>query len=126
MTSKESNSKNIKMTDELLAAIADVKESHALLDSLVDHRNRLKLSQKEIATRMGVSQSTVAGFESEMNDPRISTVQRYARAIGMRVGFKVESKSPTASPMMPNWLDSSWSDEPGNPSRLGWAVGKGS
>lgn len=125
MTNNESSSKKTKMTDELLAAIADVRDAHALIDSLVDHRNRLRLNQKEVANRMGVSQSTVAGFESEMNDPKISTVQRYARAIGVKVVFKVESKNLTSSPVMPNWLDSSWSDESGYaPKGLGWVVGK--
>lgn len=125
MTENESKSKKTKMTDELLAAIVDVRDEHALIDSLVDHRNRMRLNQKEVANRMGVSQSTVAGFESEMNDPKISTVQRYARAIGVKVVFKVETKNLTSTPIMPDWLESSWNDESNYaPMGLGWVAGK--
>lgn len=63
----------------------DVKERLALVDSLVACRKARGLSQKEVAERMGVKQPTVSGFENEGSDPRISTVQRYARAVDCRV-----------------------------------------
>jgi transcriptional regulator with XRE-family HTH domain len=63
------------------AAYEDAEERHRLLDSLVGLRRHRRLSQTTVATRMGVRQPTVSGFETEDSDPRLSTLQRYARAV---------------------------------------------
>ena len=54
----------------------------ALADELVGRRHALGLSQTEVAARMGTSQSAVARFESGSGDVRLSTVERYAAALG--------------------------------------------
>lgn len=45
-------------------------------------RRELGLSQTEVAARMGTSQSAVARLESGDADVRISTLERYAAALG--------------------------------------------
>ena len=74
---------------EFLAAYRDAIARHQLLDALVAERRACSLTQKEVARRMGVKQPTVSGFETEDSDPRLSTLQRYARAVGARVGWKL-------------------------------------
>lgn len=66
---------------EYRAASIDVERRIDLLKTLVEMRKDVGLTQKQIARRMGVGQSTVSGFETEGSDPRLSTVQRYARAV---------------------------------------------
>jgi transcriptional regulator with XRE-family HTH domain len=63
------------------AAYEDAEERHRLLDKLVGLRRLRRLSQGVVAVRMGVRQPTVSGFETEDSDPRLSTLQRYARAV---------------------------------------------
>ena len=53
-----------------------------LVDQLVSHRVSLGLSQTEVAARMGTSQSAVARLESGAGDVRLSTLERYAQAVG--------------------------------------------
>ncbi|MGH2870446.1 MAG: helix-turn-helix domain-containing protein [Solirubrobacteraceae bacterium] len=53
-----------------------------LLRSLAERRRELGLSQTQIAARMGTSQSAIARLEAGGADPRLSTVERYARALG--------------------------------------------
>ena len=72
------------------AAHEDVQERHAILDKLVKCRRTLGLTQAEVAKRMGVSQPTVSGFETESSDPRLSTLQRYARAVEATITFKMD------------------------------------
>ena len=67
------------------AAFEDAEELHKILDSLVELRRTLGLSQTVVAERMGVRQPTVSGFETEGSDPRLSTLQRYARAVKARL-----------------------------------------
>jgi transcriptional regulator with XRE-family HTH domain len=86
------------------AAYEDAQERHSIVDRLVALRRHLSLSQKIVATRMGVRQPTVSGFETEDSDPRLSTLQRYARAVEARLRVVVVLPSqcdwiaPSASP----------------------------
>lgn len=76
------------------AAYEDAEMLARTVDSLVSHRHACGLSQTQVAHRMGVRQPTISGFETEGSDPRLSTLQRYARAIGARIRLLVEV--PTA------------------------------
>lgn len=60
-------------------------EASKMRNELVRIRHRAKLSQKEIAKRLGVSQPRVAEIESMDNDPRLSTLIEYARAVGAEI-----------------------------------------
>ncbi len=61
----------------------------ALGDDLVGRRRALGLSQTEVAARMGTSQSAVARLESGAGDIRLSTLQRYAAAVGWSLDWQL-------------------------------------
>jgi predicted transcriptional regulator len=60
-----------------------------LIQELVRARQESELSQTEIAARMGTSQSAVARLESGALDARLSTLERYAAALGRTVDWRV-------------------------------------
>jgi predicted transcriptional regulator len=60
-----------------------------LIDELVRARRESALSQTEIAARMGTSQSAVARLEAGDLDARLSTLERYAAALGRTVEWQV-------------------------------------
>ena len=62
-----------------------------LIEELVRARQESALSQTEIAARMGTSQSAVARLESGDLDVRLSTLERYAAAVGRTVDWQVRS-----------------------------------
>jgi predicted transcriptional regulator len=63
----------------------------ALMTELVAARKERGLSQTEIAAQMGTSQSAVARLERGNVDARLSTVERYAAALGQTVDWQVRS-----------------------------------
>jgi predicted transcriptional regulator len=63
---------------------------HALSGQLTALRHELGISQAEVAARMGTSQSAVARFESGDLDVRLSTVERYASALGGKLEWRIE------------------------------------
>ena len=63
----------------------------ALLDELVTTRRERGLTQTEIAAHMGTSQSAVARLERGDVDPRLSTLERYAEAVGRTVDWKISA-----------------------------------
>lgn len=71
------------------AAFEDAHAIHRLLASLVGMRKVRGLRQKQVAERMGVKQPFVSEFERSTGDPRISTLQRYARAVEGRLDVRV-------------------------------------
>lgn len=80
---------------ELLASPETLAEYEALAGEfemareLIAARNRAGLSQVEVASRMGTTQSVIARLESGRRAPSMRTVQRYADALGCRAVIKL-------------------------------------
>jgi transcriptional regulator with XRE-family HTH domain len=76
-----------------------------LLRRLAARREELGLSQSVVAARMRTSQSAVARLESGTVDARLSTLERYAAALGQELEVEVRDRGdrgePTASRGLP-------------------------
>ena len=66
----------------------------ALTEDLVARRVSLGLTQTQVAARMGTSQSAVARVEAGGNDVRLSTIERYAAAVGHVVAWSLSEPEP--------------------------------
>jgi transcriptional regulator with XRE-family HTH domain len=67
-----------------------LEEEFALARTLIEARTNAKLSQAELAERMGTSQSTIARLESGAARPSFSTLERFAEATGTRLRVSLE------------------------------------
>jgi predicted transcriptional regulator len=63
----------------------------AVTDELVAQRLEQGLSQTEVAARMQTSQSAVARLESGDADVRLSTLERYAAALGQELNVSLRA-----------------------------------
>jgi ribosome-binding protein aMBF1 (putative translation factor) len=71
-------------------AMVDVTlRTRQVLRELTQARVEQGLSQTVVAARMGSSQSVVARIEQGNRDVRLSTLGRYAAAVGRRVDWSV-------------------------------------
>jgi transcriptional regulator with XRE-family HTH domain len=66
----------------------------ALISELVTARKERGLSQTAIAAEMGTSQSAVARLERGDIDARLSTLERYAAALGRTVDYQLRKGEP--------------------------------
>ena len=68
-------------------ALEKAAESLAMsvLRELVEARRKANLNQTEVARRMNVPQSAVVRLESGTHSPTLSTLSRYAAAIGVKL-----------------------------------------
>ena len=66
-----------------------LKPEFAVARQLIAARSRAGLSQAEVARRMGTTQSTVARLESGYRLPAMSSLQRYADAIGHKLEVRL-------------------------------------
>ena len=65
-----------------------------LLRALAGERERAGVSQTAVAARMRTSQSAVARLEAGEFDAKMSTVERFAAAVGRRVDWRVVKAAP--------------------------------
>lgn len=65
-----------------------LEEEFALINELLAARTRSKLTQAQVARRMGTSQSAVARLESGRS-PSMASLRKYAKATGSKVVIKL-------------------------------------
>jgi len=65
----------------------------ALVNALIQARTRARLSQAEVASRMGTTESAVSRLESGRVKPSTRTLERYAQATGHRLRISLEPAS---------------------------------
>ena len=80
------------------AAYEDAQDRAVLVAALVQSRSRSGLTQRRLADLVDTTQSAVSDLEGGRVDPRLSTLQRYARATGSTIkvlldGVEVEAPS---------------------------------
>src|SRR5579859_6242429 len=68
-------------------------ERRRLVAELAEQRRSAGLSQTEVAARMGTSQSAVARLETGGADVRVSTLERYAAAIGSQLAWQAQAQA---------------------------------
>jgi len=82
--------------EPLLPGFAEMAaRRRALARALTQRRIDLGLTQTEVAARMGTSQSAVARLEAGQGDVRMSTIERYAAAVGHVVQWRLEGDHDT-------------------------------
>lgn len=80
---------------QFAGAYADAETRAALLAGCVKARKNSGLTQTDVARIMETTQSAVSEFEGGGTDPRLSTLQRYARAIGAEIVVSLNVPSRT-------------------------------
>lgn len=78
-----------KQSPETLAKIVDRAEEIRREITLAKIREELNLSQTELAQSLGVSQPSIAKLENVENDPKLSTLKRYIKALGGELSIDV-------------------------------------
>ena len=90
MTSlKELKARSFK-NPKIKAAYDGMKDEYALAGALIDARAKAKLTQSQLARRMGTTQSAIARLESGRTVPSGATLIKFAKAVGrvLRAEFR--------------------------------------
>jgi transcriptional regulator with XRE-family HTH domain len=80
------------LDEEFRGHFEDAQARSRLLRDLLEWRHTSGRSQKSIAQAMGTVQSAVSDLEGGGTDPRLSTLQRYARAVGTKLSVEVPKR----------------------------------
>lgn len=71
--------------DTVKDAAEDAEEYFRVMRTLTGARRESTCRQKDVAHAMGTTQSAVSEMENLRTDPQVSTLLRYARAVGCQV-----------------------------------------
>lgn len=69
----------------------------ALGTNLREARERLGLTQEEVAHRSGVHATEVSRMEAGKRDPKVSTLERLAKAVEMQPGQLLDGLPPSGA-----------------------------
>lgn len=90
---------------EVKNARAAAETYEQVVETLVAARKENGMKQREVAKRMGTSQSAVSEFESAASDVRFSTLLRYAQAVSCEVNIEIVQPGIES---MPTEADDTW------------------
>jgi DNA-binding XRE family transcriptional regulator len=88
-TLRELKAKSFK-NPKVKAAYDQLEDEYALAGALIDARAKARLTQSELARRMGTTQSAIARLESGRSVPSGATLIKFAKAVRrtLRVQFQ--------------------------------------
>ena len=77
---------HVKNVDpDLSKDIHETEEIAAVVSAMVQQRNKLGLSQRELAQMCGIPQSSVARIESFKTTPNVETLLRIMQPLGLKL-----------------------------------------
>lgn len=65
--------------------IEDIEEQARIISAIIEQRNALGLSQRDLAEMCGVPQSSVARIESFQTTPNLATLLKIIRSLGLKL-----------------------------------------
>lgn len=71
-----------------------LEDEFTLTTALIKARDAAHMTQEQVARAMGTSQGAVARLESGKSVPSTRTLQRFAKATGMRLRISFEPQRP--------------------------------
>ncbi len=78
---------------EFPALVEAAERRRQLLGALAERRRQREQSQTAVAAAMHSSQSSIARLETSATDARLSTLDRYAHALGYRLEYSLVPES---------------------------------
>ena len=84
---KELKAKAFK-SSKVKAAYDMLEDEYTLSATLIGARDKAKLTQSELARRMGTTQSAIARMESGRTVPSGATLLKFAKAVGLKLSVQ--------------------------------------
>jgi ribosome-binding protein aMBF1 (putative translation factor) len=78
---------------EVKKAYDDLEEEYRLEKQLIELRNKIGLTQKKLAEKMGTKQPAIARFEKKLANPTVKFLSKIARAMDLNLIIRFEEKS---------------------------------
>ncbi|MBP9818050.1 helix-turn-helix transcriptional regulator [Candidatus Shapirobacteria bacterium] len=88
MDNWEEIKKRLLKNPETKKGYDDLAVEYQILSSLVRMRNKRKITQKELAKKMGTTQSALSRFEVGGTNPSLNFLKKIAKALNVRLSVE--------------------------------------
>ncbi|PHM62156.1 helix-turn-helix domain-containing protein [Xenorhabdus ishibashii] len=78
---------------EVKQAYDELNDEFELINTLLSMRTEAKLTQQQVAARMGTKESNISRLEKGKSNPTLSTLVNYAKACGFQLDFSYRRNS---------------------------------
>jgi len=76
--------------EEFKAEYEKLKPRYELITQIIDTRNKLNITQEELALRVGTQKSNISRFESGSYNPSLDFVIKIAKSLGKEVHITIK------------------------------------
>ncbi|KKQ98199.1 MAG: Helix-turn-helix domain protein [Candidatus Woesebacteria bacterium GW2011_GWB1_39_12] len=90
LTSWRSYEKELLKDEKFLKVAKDLESEFVLADSLIRARKKKRLTQVELAKKIGTKQPVISKLETASSKPSLSLLKRIAQALDTRLTVKFE------------------------------------
>ncbi|MFA7300746.1 MAG: helix-turn-helix transcriptional regulator [Candidatus Shapirobacteria bacterium] len=88
MDNWEDIKKELLKDPEVKKGYDDLEVEYQILSSLIDIRNKKKMTQKRLAFKMGTTQSALSRFEMGGTNPSLNFLKKIAAALDTKLSVK--------------------------------------
>ena len=67
--------------------IEEIEEQAAIISTVIEQRHALGISQRELAIRCGIPQSSIARIESMKTTPNLDTLLKIIHQLGLKIAI---------------------------------------
>lgn len=86
----EDHKKELLSDPEVKKMYDALEPEYALIRSVMDRRLAKKMSQKELAVKIGTKQAAISRLESGNSNPSLKFLQKVAAALGARLSISLQ------------------------------------
>ena len=75
--------------EEFKSEYEKLKPRYELIAQIIDTRNKLNITQEELAQRVGTQKSNISRFESGSYNPSLDFITKIARSLGKQISISL-------------------------------------
>ena len=76
--------------EEFKAEYEKLKPRYELIAQIIDARNKMNMTQEELALRAGTQKSNISRFESGSYNPSLDFITKIARSLGKEIHISLD------------------------------------
>ena len=85
MSSYKEYKEKVLLDPDVKAEYDALQPEYDIIQAMIDARNSQHITQKELATRTGITQADISRIENGTRNPSLAMVKRIAEGLGMQL-----------------------------------------
>ena len=80
--------KKVLQNPEVKAEYDALQPEYDIIQAMIEVRNKLNITQKELSARTGITQADISRIENGTRNPSLNMVKKLAKGLGMQLNLE--------------------------------------